>query len=203
MASPQQPTTQQPALKPLAISCTSTDCDQDLHCFLQKKKRGDERRHPGPCRACGADLVQWSRVQKRSLKDVKYTFDALSKEMIRHEFWHRQFDEDAINHARRKGRVRLKEAIGKRLRSSIGKAENAREGRQTPFTGNVIYYAQHALACCCRKCLDYWHGIEPGRPLSDDEIAYFTALVHLYIERRLPWLPNEPEQVPRRRRKAA
>jgi len=128
MASTQQPSTQQPTLKPLAISCTSTDCDQDLHCFLQKKKRGETRRRPGPCRACDADLVEWKRVQSRKLADVKYTFDALSKEQIRHEFWHRPFDEVAINHARRKGRVRLREAIGKRLRSSVGKAENPREG---------------------------------------------------------------------------
>ena len=27
------------ALEPLKISCTDTDCDNDLHCFLQKERR--------------------------------------------------------------------------------------------------------------------------------------------------------------------
>lgn len=186
-------------LEPLAISCTSTRCEDDLHCFLQKKRR--EKHHVGgPCRSCDADLVAWDRVQARNLGDVKYTFETQQKELIRHEFWHRPFDEGALNHARRKGRIALRGAIENRLRTSIGRAENPREGQQTPFEGNVIYYAQHALACCCRKCTEYWHGIEIGRALTDDEVAYFVALIERYLERRLPDLPNEPQKVPARKR---
>lgn len=187
-------------LEPLAITCTSTKCDDGLHCFLQKK-RIEKHSVGGPCRACNADLVVWHRVQKRNLDDVEYTFKVQRQELIRHEFWHREFDEKALNHARKKGRVQLRVAVDKRLRTSIGREMNPMEGRQTPFEGNVIFYAQHALACCCRKCMEYWHGVEPGRVVTDDEIEYFTSLVEMYIQQRLPELPDEPQKVPSRRRR--
>lgn len=189
--------TKQPTkLKPLKITCTSTDCESDLHCFLQKKRK-NKQYVGGACRSCSVDLVQWDRVQARNITDVKYTFAVQQKELIRHEFWHRDFDEHALRHARRKGKVLLRAAVEKRLRNSVGRAKNPREGYQTPYKGNVIYYAQHALACCCRKCIEYWHGIEPGRPLTDEEVAYFTKLVMLYVDRRLPWLKNDSEKIPR------
>lgn len=183
-------------LKPLAISCTDTDCRNGLHCFLKKKRKGDIARQGGPCRECGVDLVQWSRVTSRNLSDVEYTFEALQHELIRHELFHRTLDQKALNHARRKGRLLLEAAVDQRLRSSIGKAYNPREGRQTPFSGNVIYYAQHAVAACCRKCAEYWHGIEPGRALSESEIFYLTQLILRYIDKRLPSLKKTPEHVP-------
>jgi len=44
---------------PLDIKCTSTDCDNDLHCFKQLKKMTPDQR--GKCRACAVDLVDWKR----------------------------------------------------------------------------------------------------------------------------------------------
>lgn len=183
------------ALPPLKLTCASKDCANDLHCFLQKKKRGETRRVAGPC-SCGADLVEWNRVQAKSLDDIEYTFDALSKEFIRHEFWCRQIDMKAVNHARRKGRTLLRQAADTRIRNSVGGEKHPREGQQTPYQGNVIFYAQHALACCCRKCIEYWHGIPADRSLRDQEIAYFVELTMRYVERRLPELGEAPEHVP-------
>jgi hypothetical protein len=51
--------------KPLAkVTCTSTDCDEDLHCFRQAKKRGEEQVQGGRCRDCGADLVDFTRAHE-------------------------------------------------------------------------------------------------------------------------------------------
>lgn len=165
------------ALEPLDISCTSTDCENGLHCFLQKRKVGPVR-VGGPCRSCGAELVEFKRVGARDLSDVDYTFSALRNELIRHEFWHRPFDVRALNHARRKGRRLLREAARSRIETSVGRANNPRDGRQTPFHGNTLYYAQHAVAACCRKCIEYWHGIPTGRRLATSEIGYLTDLVN-------------------------
>ncbi len=183
-------------LEPLAVSCTTTDCEKGLHCFLQKRKRADGRRVGGPCRDCGADLVEWQRVSTRDLRDATYTFTALRHELIRHEFWHRVFDLRALNHALRKGRLQLRNAAVRRIESSVAQPLNPREGRQTPFTGSVLYYAQHSVAACCRKCIEYWHGIDSHRPLSKDEIEYLVELVMLYLHERLPDLPDEPQKVP-------
>jgi len=191
--------TTQPVLKPLKLKCTQSDCGNDLHCFLQKTQK--PRPHGGPCRSCGKDLVDFPRVQARNLDDVRNTFDSLSKELIRHEFWERPFDQHAVNHARRKGRRAMREVEAeKRLRQSVGKARHPREGKQTPFEGNVLFYAQHAVAACCRKCIEYWHGIATGSALTGDEIAYLAKLLILYLEHRMPNLNEDPMKVPPIRR---
>src|SRR5262245_5709827 len=107
---------QQPA--PLAISCTRADCVNDLHCFKRTRKMAPDR--VGTCRSCGADLIDWKRVQKRDHTDVGYVFTALKCEWIRHHCWHAPIDEEATLHARRKGRIRLKADVLKRLRKSVG-----------------------------------------------------------------------------------
>jgi hypothetical protein len=191
-------------LKPLGVTCTSTDCENGLHCFLQKtrKQKGTLRRG-GPCRDCGVDLVEWDRVSSRNPRDTAYTFDALRNELIRHVFWHSDFTEDELNHAKRKGRKLLRDAARQRLETSVGRAKHPREGRQTPFEGSVLYHAQHAVAACCRKCIEYWHAIPAGRALDPKEVDYLVYLVMLYVDERLPTLPEEPTKVPRRRSSVA
>jgi len=183
-------------LAPLKITCTSTACDDDLHCFRQAKKKGKEHVSGGKCRDCGVDLVDFSRVQKRNLKDLEYTFKSLKYEMIRHHFWHLEIDLRAINYARRKGVAALRVAAQKRIRNSVGPAQPWHDGTQTPKSGNPLYYAQHATATCCRKCIEYWYGVETGRDLSEEEIQYFTALVNMFVEDRLPNLSEAGEKVP-------
>lgn len=181
---------------PLEIKCTSVDCERDLHCFKQLKKMTPNQR--GKCRACGADLVDWNRLHKRDLKDASHTFRALQHELIRHHFFHRTIDEDALRHAQRKGRVALKAAARDRLGKYLAPENPPRDGYQTPMNGNTIYYAQHATATCCRTCLEYWHNIPKGRPLSADELEYCAKLVDLYLDERLPDLADDPIKVPRR-----
>jgi len=152
----------------------------------------------GRCRSCGADLIDWSRVRRRDLSDVEFTFESLKREWIRHHFWHVSIDEQAERHARRKGKNGLWSAVEKRLNRSVGVAQPFRDGQQTPWKGNIIYYAQHALACCCRTCMEYWHGIPKGVELSPEQLDYFGKLVKLFIEERMPRLQAEGERIPRR-----
>jgi Domain of unknown function (DUF4186) len=183
---------------PLDIKCTSTDCDNDLHCFKQLKKMTQDQR--GKCRACGADLVDWNRLHRRDKSDASYTFQALQHELIRHHFFHRTVDEDAKRHAQRKGRIALKDSARARLRKHLAVADPPRDGRQTPLQGNAIYYAQHATATCCRTCLEYWHDIPKGRPLTNVEFDYCVTLVDLFLDEKLPELADQPVNVPRRQR---
>ena len=101
-------------LKPLNMTCTSTDCENGLHYFRPKPRRGrkaapmdtpagrtpnsggdeptargaaDRRwRLPvpprGPCRACGADLVDWNRVTRRDLIDAAKKLNAFTFEFL-------------------------------------------------------------------------------------------------------------------------
>jgi Domain of unknown function (DUF4186) len=191
-------TTKSTGLAPLKISCTSSDCDADLHCFKTTRKLAKEKRS-GACRSCGLDLIDWSRLHDRSLDDVAFTFSQLRRERIRHHFWHLAFDEKALNHATRKGRRALNEAARQRIETSVARAGMAFDGRQTPRSGNTLYYAQHATACCCRRCIEYWHAIPADRDLDADEVRYLTSLVISYLDERLPDLADEPAYVPPRR----
>lgn len=194
-------TTPNGLLKPLTIRCVSTDCANDLHCF-QLTTRLLASGPSGRCRSCGVELVDWDRVHTRNLLDVDYTFTALRYELIRHHFWHIPLSQYAINYARRKGSVGLRHAAQKTIRNAVGNPIHPAQGRQTPretkLTANTIHYAQHATACCCRKCLAEWHGIPMDRVLSDGEISYLTDIVMLYVTARIPNLAEGPLSVPRR-----
>ena len=71
------------------------------------------------------------------------------------------------------------------LRKKIAAAEPVKDGRQTPYRGHVVFVAQHATATCCRTCLQKWHGIEKGRELSEDELAYAVEVVARWVEREV------------------
>jgi hypothetical protein len=184
---------------PLEIKCTSTDCDNDLHCFKQLKRMTPDQR--GNCRACGANLVDWSRLHRRRLADASHTFETLQNELIRHHFFHVEVDEAALRHAQRKGRVKLNAAARHRLAKYLAVAEPPRDGRQTPLKGNAIFYAQHATATCCRTCLEYWHAIPKRRPLTEQELEYCAQLVEMFLNEKLPDLAGEPIKVPPSRRR--
>lgn len=186
-------------LEPLKVRCTSADCDNSLHCFRKSREMADTDR--GKCRYCHADLIDWARVQRRDIGDAAFTFNELKNEMIRHYFWHREIDEKAVNHALRKGSILLSAASHKRIVQSVGGSKPFHDGFQTPYSGNVIYYAQHAVAACCRKCMEYWHAIPQGRALTDAELNYLEALVSLYIKERMPDLPDGRTHIPPSRRR--
>lgn len=123
------------------VTCTSTNCARNQHCFLPKKPKekkgknaGDQSRQlllfeavesrpnppqPGQCRACGAQLVNWARLHSRDLADVDYTVEMLKLEMWRLYYWSRPIDQFAINHARRRGRVGLRQHAEKLIRKRL------------------------------------------------------------------------------------
>ncbi len=185
-------------LEPLKVTCTTSDCGNDLHCFKATRKLRASGQ-AGSCRSCGVELVDWDRVHKQDAQDADYTFEAMRHEFIRHYFWHVDIDEKAFLHALRKGRSAFDEAVTKRIRQSVGKAQPVRDGLQTPFTGNIIFYAQHATASCCRTCMEYWHGIPTGVPLTDEQVEYFSKLALLFIDERLPDLPLKGQRIPKRK----
>lgn len=186
-------------LKRLKISCSRAECDKNLHCFQRTRKMS--KFPQGRCQKCGASLVNWGRVQKRDPTDVKNTFQSLKYEWIRHHYWEEPLTQRLINYSRRKGRRGLAVSVESRIRQSVGKPRSQlfRDGTQTPFEGSgetIVTRAQHAVACCCRKCIEYWHGIPVEKQLEEEHIAYFRRLVMMYIDDRLPNLANDGKHVP-------
>jgi hypothetical protein len=182
----------------LNIGCTDSDCKNGLHCFKATETMVSDNR-VGRCRECEATLVDWPRLHSRNLGDVRNTFESLKREKVRHFFWHIVLTQRAINHSKRKGKAGLRTRVRKHLLTSIGPAEPWHDGFQTPMpkdSATVIPYGQHATATCCRKCLEYWHGIPQGVALSDAQLDYLTELLCLYIEDRIPNLTEFGERIP-------
>jgi Domain of unknown function (DUF4186) len=177
----------EPIRKRLKLSCSASRCGDNLHCFIKSRKMAIH----GACRECGRDdLVDWERVRKRNIEDVPFVFEELEKEMVRHIYWHVPFDQHAVNKARRKGRAKIYSGIAARIHTAVGAAHHPAEGKQTPWAGDAYFYAQHATGSCCRRCVEYWHGIKTDAPLTEDEESYLVALAHQFLYRRLP------EQIP-------
>ena len=183
------------------VTCTRSDCERDLHTFLRKYPRGQSYRN-GKCRDCGVDLIDWHRLDQLDLSDVGNTVACLERELIRHRYWHTSLDGKAVSHAMNKGLDGLRDAAEHRLRKYVGppRSKLFRDGMQTPKRGNAIYYAQHATATCCRKCIEAWHGIPREQALTNDQIGYMTQLLMHYVDKRMPELTPNGQKVPRRRR---
>lgn len=172
---------------PLPLPIALQEACHEGHAF-----RPPRAEPPGNCHQCGLEVVDWARVHRREISDWQYTLRCLQSENLRREFWQGDIDDRAIERYT-KTTPRTRELAERRLRQSIGKvygtgpnARPFRDGYQTPKQGDVLFYAQHALACCCRRCSLYWHGVPYGRALSDDEVGYFAELILRFIHARMP-----------------
>ncbi|WP_407923123.1 DUF4186 domain-containing protein [Bifidobacterium xylocopae] len=93
-------------------------------------------------------------------------------------------------YARAKGKATIDRHARDLLRRRVGAAYPAKDGKQTPYRGHPVFTAQHATATCCRGCIERWHHIPKGRPLTDGEVNHLSALVMAWIERDLVAHPN-------------
>lgn len=59
------------------------------------------------------------------------------------------------------------------------------DGKQTPMRGHPVFKAQHACACCCRGCLEKWHGIKKGHELTNKEQEYIVGLLMEWIRQKM------------------
>lgn len=171
------------------LTCTDSDCDRDLHCFRPTSWVNPD---PAPrCRDCGADLIAWEQLHQRQISNADLLFSQLPKELIRHHFWHMDIPESMIRKTKRYRPEVIADRTEKAIRSHVGEAADDWDGQQTPMehadNAQIYFCGMHATACCCRKCMQYWHGIPADRPLTEAEITYFAALVWKYVCIRIGW----------------
>lgn len=115
------------------------------------------------------------------MRDLEELFAALARSAFRAKF-HLQGKD--LDYLRSRGLATVvehgRDFIGKRLAA----AQPKNDGKQTPFRGHPVFVAQHATACCCRGCLEKWHGINQGVELTAEQQDYIAGV----LER---WLVNE------------
>jgi hypothetical protein len=112
------------------------------------------------------------------VRNLDELFEALGRSEFRRRF--RWRDREAT-YLKEKGLevvlAHARDFVEKRL----APAEPAHDGRQTPMRNHPVFIAQHATATCCRGCLEKWHQIPKGRPLSDREVRYVIAVIERWL----------------------
>lgn len=165
-------------------------CENGLHSFYKSPYRNSNNEIV--CRNCKLDSVNWDIVKERNYNNIHLVSSEIRKEWWRNFWWKIEIDELALLNANKIGLNKIYINVEKRIKNSVGKVYSFKgeikpfkDGYQTPFSGNIIFYAQHAMATCCRFCIEYWHGIPQGRYLNENEIKYLSDVTFHYIKNRL------------------
>lgn len=112
-------------------------------------------------------------------------FEELFARLARSEFRSRfRLGPAEAAYAECKGAETLRRHAEDFVRTRLAPAVIPNDGRQTPMRGHPVFIAQHATACCCRKCLEKWHRIPAGRELSAAEQRYVVAVLMAWIGRQ-------------------
>jgi hypothetical protein len=92
------------------LTCGTTDCANDLHCYNRSQKATRARKgkpfgDAGVCGACGEDPgIAWDRLHRCDPADTGEKLALMRQEYIREYFWTHPFTEKVMNHALRSDR---------------------------------------------------------------------------------------------------
>lgn len=112
------------------------------------------------------------------MRDLDQLFRALSQSHFRRRF--RLQGRDAA-YLSEKGMDRVMDHAADFIAQRLAPAAPANDGRQTPMRGHPVFVAQHATACCCRGCLEKWHGIARGHELTADEQQHVLRALRRWL----------------------
>jgi len=157
------------------IDKNDSDCNHGLHNFTNSILSNNELY----CSKCGKSDVDWELLSSLST-DYDKVFNELKKDKWHYDWFNTGIDNIALKNINNISDDQIRD----RLIKSIYKYNERIDRKQTPYTRNIIYYAQHALGLCCRDCLEKWYRIPKIRVLTDKELDYFVNLIKEYIKIR-------------------
>lgn len=120
------------------------------------------------------------------MRDLDDLFAAFSKSQFRSRF---RLGPKELAYLNEKTLPVILEHGRKFIDERLAPAEPKNDGRQTPMRGHPVFIAQHATATCCRDCLEKWHRIPQGQPLTEEQIEHILAVISR-------WLANWQAQQP-------
>ena len=82
-----------------------------------------------------------------------------------------------LEYLRTKGMNEVLDHAAVFIERRLAPASPLNDGKQTPWHNHPVFVAQHATATCCRGCLQKWHQIPKGRPLTPEEQHYMIAVI--------------------------
>lgn len=172
------------------LTCTSTRCEDNLHCFLRsmrkKVNRGNSFRSD-TCIGCGKDVIDWKRTDMHNLEDKEYFIECLKKETWRYAVWNLEIPQYMAEAALKLNINEMRLKVIKILSNKINKkrSEIFRDGTQTPIGKDIIFLAQHATGTCCRRCIEEWYGIDRNEIMNNEDINFLTEIILMYIKQKV------------------
>ena len=94
-------------------------------------------------------------------------------------------DEKEKEYVRKNGMEKIRNHAEEFIRTRISPAVIKNDGKQTPMRGHPVFKAQHATACCCRKCLNKWYKLPMGIQLTDIQQTKIVNLIMAWIEKQM------------------
>lgn len=119
-----------------------------------------------------------SPIRGELMRRIETALESLRKSSFRARFY---LGERERAHFREKGADAIRGHARDFINSRLAPEMPRNDGRQTPMRGHPVFIAQHATGTCCRGCLEKWHGIPKGRPLSGGEIDFVVELIMAWI----------------------
>lgn len=133
------------------------------------------------------NLKESVKAEKRKeISDEKWIQKDLF-ERIQNSDFRRRFrlkDEDK-KYVREKGMETIRKHAEDFVRERLAPAYIPNDGKQTPMRGHPVFLAQHGCACCCRGCLEKWHGIRSGVQLDEKQQTYIVDILMEWIRRQM------------------
>lgn len=108
-------------------------------------------------------------------------FNRLAHSTFRSSFTLRKKEKAYLNE---KGWDKIDEHAHAFIKERLSLAAPKNDGKQTPMHGHPIFLAQHATGCCCRGCLEKWHHIPKGQPLSSYQQDQIVSILLEWIVRQ-------------------
>jgi len=116
------------------------------------------------------------------MRELDELFASLAKSAFRRKF-HLQGKD--LEYLHNKGLTTVLSHANDFISQRLAPAFPEKDGKQTPFRGHPVFVAQHATACCCRGCLEKWHRIPKGSPLSVDEETHILNVLKRWLLEQL------------------
>lgn len=115
--------------------------------------------------------------------DVNYDiFEKLSKSKFRSGFYLKDKEKEYV---KEKGLDTIRKHAYDFINNRLSDTSNVVDGKQTPMRGHPVFIAQHAIATCCRGCLEKWYHIPKGRLLTKTEIDYLVNIIMKWIVKKI------------------
>lgn len=113
------------------------------------------------------------------MRDLDDLFEALAKSRFRHSF---SLAKRELAYFSAKGRETIMAHAQDFVVHRLAPARPLNDGKQTPFRSHPVFVAQHATATCCRGCLEKWHRIAAGQPLTAEEQGYIVGVIMRWLD---------------------